>query len=118
MTNRVRIDTKKLEKELNRFFKKIQDRNLDFQAIFEKQIGETYAEIVEMTPKDIGRAKSGWVIALEEKNKNIFKQRISNFVPYIVKLELGGSKQRPKGMVRVNLNKFLKLLRKQIKVLK
>ena len=90
--------------------------------------------IVASTPKDSGDAEEGWN-APEQLKKNTWL--ISNYIPYIGKLEFGGysgpsksgktqpgvapytknyvSKQHPKGMVRISMNNIIKWAQKEIK---
>ena len=111
------FDIKKLNRNLNRFYQKLEKLSFPLKLAFAKQIGELFIEIVERTPKNIGRAKSGWKI-LDLENKEFFvKWRIVNSVPYIIALEFGWSLQAPFGMVRVSLDNFSKDIENQLKVL-
>ena len=79
-----------------------------------------FAGFVKKTPVDTGNAKNSWNITedkIDTSIKNSVKSNISgkkdvyitNSINYILKLENGGSKQAPKGMVALTINELKNL---------
>jgi len=104
-----------LQKQLNAVYGRLINRAVNFQSIFEKDMLDLFVNIKNATPVDTGRAKSGWRIATVKNEKFLVQYRITNNVEYIVFLEFGHSKQAPKGMVRINLDKFSTALKGRLK---
>lgn len=93
---------------------------------------DAFARIVSETPVDTGRARGNWFFTVGSPSskvdegakspsteyskvpKDFFKQPIffTNNLPYIRRLEYGWSDLAPKGMVRVNLKKLRKFIKK------
>lgn len=79
------------------------EKNAD--KVFKEATSTLYKRIVEMTPVDSGRAKNGWSLEFKWDTATIINQ-----VPYIIYLEYGHSKQAPHGMVRLNVQKWNKII--------
>lgn len=77
-----------------------------FQGLFDR--------IHDATPVRTGHARSGWRIIVERDDAERYDALIVNGVSYIVWLELGWSKRRPEGMVRVSLYQFAQELRSNL----
>jgi len=101
--------------QLSAVYGRLANRAVNFQAIFEKDLLDLFIAIKLATPIDTGRAKSGWRIQVVNQKKFLVQWRITNFSEYIVFLEFGHSAQAPKGMVRINLDKFSRALKTRLK---
>lgn len=94
--------------DLDKLFTALGENPVIFAQLFEGMAGKLYANIVESTPVATSQARTSWRINKEKDTDTEISFKIVNGVPYIVFLEYGSSKQAPKGMVRVNLDKFIK----------
>ena len=94
--------------ELDKLFMALGNNPQLFAKLFEDLIGQLFQNIVIATPVDTGQARASWRLNKTKNTATEVEWRIVNGVPYIVFLELGSSKQAANGMVRVNLDKFIK----------
>ena len=99
-----------------------------------------FKEVIKKTPVDTGRAKGNWFVTegapssivsnkddkaplggigasaqrqLNNISINIGLDFLTNNLPYIEKLEYGGSNQAPSGMVRTTLRQFQAIAKKE-----
>lgn len=85
---------------------------------FRIEVAKVFADIVEMTPVDLGTARAGWrveainyeatvnkdgTINVSGSAKGTTEYTIVNRVPYAEFLERGSSKQAPRGMLAISL---------------
>lgn len=99
----------------------------NYDAIVTKTVIDLFASIVELTPVDTGRARANWAMSMDLNDKGDFVDLtdmaefeyttkrgdtiwIWNNLVYIVPLEEGHSKQAPRGMVALSLQRFDKFL--------
>jgi hypothetical protein len=116
---------------------KLFDRQKKNMSLFYKKVAfDVFTEIVLRTPVDTGRARANWVVTIDQPNetevegvdksgtqamgnglKTINRANempdfwITNNLPYIEKLEFGGSRiKAPAGMVRVTVARWREFL--------
>lgn len=122
-------------------FKQINDKtDKQLNRIIKKTVFDLTSSIISDTPVDTSRAKNNWFVtfdtpsdntidtldnsgntAINKANTKIMNNKvpmvywINNNLPYIMRLEYGWSKQSPAGMVRLNIQRFNKFLKDNIK---
>lgn len=110
------------------------------ENVIKKTVFDLTSSIISDTPVDTSRAKNNWFVtfdtpsdntidtldnsgntAINKANSKIMNNKvpmvywINNNLPYIMRLEYGWSKQSPSGMVRLNIQRFNKYLKDNIK---
>lgn len=117
---------------------------LKFPDLPEKVIRGTITDltsaIIKGTPVDTGRLRGNWMASINRASRkkttkvdkggdttiakaievlNRFKLGnvfyLSNNLPYVEKIEYGGSGQAPQGMVRINVNKAQRMINEHIR---
>ena len=91
------------ESSIKAFSEKTQAR---VQKVISKSANEFANRVIERTPVDTGRAKSGWELSLTEAEATLRNQ-----VAYIRALEYGHSQQAPQGMVRVTIAEWPQIVK-------
>ncbi len=104
--------------ELDKLFTALGNDPVEFLEVFEDIVTKLFTAIKDATPIKTGQAIASWRINKVTDTDSEIAWRIVNGVPYIVFLELGSSKKAASGMVRINLDKFIRDTRTLIKGLK
>jgi hypothetical protein len=107
----VRNFSAKFEKEAIAVLQRMAVNGEDVINGWEELVIRLFNSIKELTPVKTGTARAGWQLVISNRAGIIFAQ-IFNNVLYILFLEFGSSRQAPKGMVRISLDRFTRELRK------
>lgn len=109
--------------------KRIKDRH---EEINRRALIAVSRRIILKTPVDTGNARNGWVFSFsgsESPEDDALKAVVVaiepmkigqlgyflSYVPYIMPLELGHSKQAPAGMVRLSVNQWDRIVQKAVR---
>lgn len=126
-------------RDLIRFKKKTEDKLLEIQR---KSYFDLFSSIIYDSPADTGLFRNNWFtklgdpdntttsstdfdgldaalrMALELEELTILNQKVSfyNNLPYAQRLEFGWSDQAPRGMVRINVQKWSQIVEKNVRL--